>query len=80
MTDVRITAEVYGRPFKDGHGSDSERFGVSVNNEPIKVDIDLWKCDRCAALTLREDSLTHEVFHEGQDSRMEAIEERVFGS
>lgn len=79
MSNVRITAEPYGRPI-DLTGDDDARVGITFEGVPLKVDIDLWKCERCAVLTLREDRLTHEVFHEGQDSRMESIEERLFGT
>src|SRR5688572_14731028 len=57
MSDVRITVDVYGRPF--GDGGDAERFGVTMNNEPLRVDVDLWRCERCAALTLQADSARH---------------------
>ena len=78
VSNVRITVMPYGRPI-DLTGDDEARIGISFEGVPILVDIDLWRCDRCAALTQRGvDQLTHEVFHGDQDRRMEAIEERIF--
>jgi hypothetical protein len=64
MSDVRITMEIHRE-------NDMRR--LTFNDEALKVSIDLWKCDRCAALTLREDRLTHDVWHDAMATVIELM-------
>jgi hypothetical protein len=68
MSNVRITTEI--------HRENDMRM-LTFNGEALKVSIDLWKCDTCAALTLREERLTHEVFHDTIATVVELLQNRT---
>jgi hypothetical protein len=54
VSDVRIAAELVGR-------ENGRQVNLKFEGVTLRASIDLWKCERCAALTLREDSAKHEA-------------------